>query len=179
MQIRLTLLFFLLAADALVSAQQPQPYDINGVKLGASFSEWRKGAGARCVDFEHVEPNVASYSCPDLSYQGVPLQQVVNFFHGRLISVYMVAAHADFAALRIALKQKFGAPWRTEQRAYPLDGITLNGEHNRWSNGVTSINLAEFGPDRNHSVLFFSHIEIMAEKTRETKGGAAGRSPGQ
>ena len=155
-------------------AEQSQPYDVNGVKLGSSFSAWKKGAGALCTDWQPVEADVASYSCPDLTYSGVRMQEIANFYQGRLMSLYLVAAHSDFTIVRTALKQKFGQPWQTGQKAYALDGITLNGEHTRWSNGVTSLNLAEFGPDREHSVLFFSHIEIMAEKTRNAKIKAGG-----
>lgn len=151
-------------------AQQPdqaQPFDVNGVNLGSSFSDWQKGPGAKCTYFMDVEPDVASYRCPDMVYAGVQMQQTVSFYHGRLINFYLVASHKDFANLRAAMKQKFGQPWRTEE-------MTLTGEHNRWSNGVTSLNLAEFSPDRDHTLLFFSHIETMAAKTASAKAKTGG-----
>ena len=169
---RAILIVLLAAISAGAQLTDPaQPYDVNGVKLGSAFSEWKKGAGARCSDWDQVEPDVASYSCPDVTYAGVRMEEIVNFYDGKLMSIYLVLSHRDFNTLRATLKQKFGQPARTEQRAYDLDGVTLNGEHNRWSNGVTSINLAEYGPDRNRSVLFFAHMKIMAEKTRNTKAG--------
>ena len=171
-----TILIVVLAAVS-VGAQQTepaQPYDVNGMKLGSAFSDWKKGAGAQCSDWDRVEPDVSTYSCPELTYGGVRMEEIVNFYHGRLMSIYLLLSHRDFNTLRTALKQKFGQPWRTEQKAYELDGITLNGEHNRWSNGVTSINLAEYGPDRERSTLFFAHMAIMAEKTKNEKAKAGG-----
>ncbi|HEU4415152.1 MAG TPA: hypothetical protein VFT65_10255 [Candidatus Angelobacter sp.] len=159
------------------SAQQPdqnQPFDVNGVQLGSAFSDWQKGPGAKCTYFMDVEPDVASYRCPDLVYAGVQVQETVSFYHGRLINFYLVASHKDFASLRAAMKEKFGQPWRTEQKVYSLNGITLTGEHNRWSNGTTSLNLAEFSPDRDHTLLFFSNVEVMADKTKSAKAKAGG-----
>jgi hypothetical protein len=170
-------ILFVLAVAVSAGAQQTepaQPYDVNGMTLGSAFSDWKKGAGAQCSDWDRVEPDVTTYSCPELTYAGVRMEEIVNFYDGKLMSIYLVLSHRDFSRLRAALKQKFGQPWRTEQKAYDLDGITLNGEHNRWSNGVTSINLAEYGPDRDRSVLFFAHMKIMAEKNRNAKAKAGG-----
>ena len=97
------------------------------------------------------------------------MTEIVNFYHGRLMSFYLLAPHKDFATLRSALKQKFGQPERTEQKTFAFDGITRAGELNRWSNHVSSVNLVEFGPDQNTTVLFFSQIEIMAEKRRNAR----------
>lgn len=96
---------------------KPQPYNVNGVKLGTAFSEWKQGPGARCVPWEAVKPDVASYSCPDTTYAGAPVQEIVGFYRGRLISFYLVAPHNRFNLLRAAMKQKFGQPWRIEPKA--------------------------------------------------------------
>jgi hypothetical protein len=161
--------FLLLVIASGTAAQSPQSYDVNGVKLGLSFSEWKKGAGAYCTSWQPVEPNVDSYSCPDLTFAGSKMTEIVNFYRGRLMSFYLLARHKDFTMLRSALKQKFGQPERTEQKTFSFDGITRTGEITRWSNGVSSVNIVEFGPDQSTTVLFFSQIEIMAEKRRNAR----------
>lgn len=163
-----------LGLSMLASAQQAEPYSVNGVQLGSSFSEWKKNAGALCAKYVPVEPDVISYVCPDTTYAGAAVQETVNFYHGRLLSFYLVASHRDFDNLRATFKQKLGQPERTVQETMVLDGIARKVEVNRWSNRITSVNLVEFSPDSDHTVIFFSHIEIMAEKTRNNKNQNGG-----
>jgi hypothetical protein len=167
---------FLLVLTMVLAAQsqQPQPYDVNGVKLGSTFSDWKRGAGANCEKWQPVEPGVMSYVCLDTAYAGAPVQQTVNFYQGQLLSFYLIASHSDFESLRSALKQKFGKPERTVQQALALDGVTRQVEVNRWSNGITSLNLVEYSPDKDHTVIFLSHIGLMADKTKNSKGPTGG-----
>ena len=167
--------FLLILTMALVAqSQQPEPYDVNGVKLGSSFSDWKRGAGANCETWQPAETSVMSYTCPNAVYAGTPVQEIVNFYQGRLLSFYLVASHSDFEGLRSNFKQKFGKPERTDQRAIDLGGVTRQVEINRWSNGVTSLNLIEFSPDKDHTVIFLSHVGLMAEKTRNSKSQTGG-----
>ena len=167
--------FLLVLTMALAAqSQQPQPYDVNGVQLGSSFSDWKRGAGANCEKWHPVETGVDSYACPDTTYAGAPVGEMVNFYHGRLLSFYLMASHRDFASLRAALKQKLGQPERTEQRVFDLDGASREVEVNRWSNGITSLNLIEFSPDKDHTVIFLSHIGLMAEQAKEQKSQTGG-----
>lgn len=154
-----------------MTQQTVQPYDVNGMKLGIAFSDWSKGGGSVCSKSQRVEPNVDSYSCPDLTYAGLRMQEMANFYQGRLMSIYLLLSHKDFRALDVTLKQRFGQPMRAEQTAFPVDGTTISGLRERWSNGVSSINLVEFGPDRDHAVLFFAHVRIMAEKAKSEHPG--------
>jgi hypothetical protein len=100
--------FLILALTA--GAQQPQPYEVNGMKLGSSFSEWKKGPGLPCEKWQPIEPDVISYACPDTTYAGAPVQEIVNFYQGRLLSLYLVVSHNDFINLRAAIRQKCGQP---------------------------------------------------------------------
>jgi hypothetical protein len=165
-------IFFLglLAVGAAAQTAPPQPYDVKGVRLGSSLADWKSGTGSACMEMPAGKPAESAFICPGATYAGIKLQEIVNFYKGRLTSFYFKFSHDDYDALRDALKQKFGPPSQTEQKKYQNGyGTTFNGEYSLWVNGPTSITLEEVGGDRDHSILLFAHNEILAEKEKDKK----------
>lgn len=168
---RILILFLALTAGGIAQqSEQPQPYDVKGVKLGSPLAEWRQGQGAACKEMPTGKTDEVSYICLGATYAGIKVQEVVGFFKGRLSSFYFGVSHDNYETLRDALKQKFGQPEKTEQKTYQNSyGAAFSGEYLLWSNGVSSITLEEIHGDREHSVLLFTHTDLTSEQVKAGK----------
>lgn len=165
---------FLIVALAVSAAAQTvpsQPYEVKGVKLGSALSAWKAGVGAACMEMTATpHPDQNSFLCPGATYAGIKSQEVVTFYKSQLSSFYFRTDHDNYETLRDALKQKFGPPTSSEQKTYQNGyGASFTGEYLMWLNSTSSITLEEISGDRDHSVLLFSHTELIKAQNKAGK----------
>ncbi len=154
------------------SATGAQPYEVKGVKLGTPLAQWRSGPGAACRAMDNDDPSEVRFKCSDQTYAGVPVDEMITFYDGRLSSFYLVTTHDNFIVLRDALTTKFGPPKEKEQKTFSerRTGHTQDGQHHMWDSGVSTIDLVEFAAgDFDHSAIAFMHTGVIAEHNKKTK----------
>lgn len=157
-------LLLLISTMALGQAEAPQPYEVKGVRLGSSLTDWQQGPGAKCKEIpRRASPDEEDCIMFGASFAGVGASEIVSFYKHQLVSFMFEFPNDEYDKIRGALEQKFGRPTSTKQKSYQNSfGASFAGESVLWDNGVSSISLEQIGGDRDHSVILFVHNALRS-----------------